>query len=883
MPIIRKPKFPSQFFDPEELDYLGGKPKKPRHPIKEPDDIPGAPTPPSSLPPSSPVEIKKQKSTASYRTLGVGENVRARSFDPLSAAREILRGTGTVKIVYDNFFGGINTAFKRGAQPNGSIYDCKNLLPNIQIGGLVQRLGYASYLTAPVTLVDGSSVGAIDFHWHLGTDNPSSTTIDVIGFSTGFAQKPFFKESTTATSSWVQWGELRTTTIASIAGNLLTFTLTAGSASDDYYNTWMVHNSTRSEFIYVTDYTGSSRTVTPLEKVPSDWLAGDTVVLYRHFHDNAGFAPAVGTEPAMVQLGDVIIGSGGQGAAAGRKPIWSGYVDLTFFSGATKTPRHQGTYVTESEVKTSGMTIGNAGTFASVGNGLDSSKRWFIAFLYETVDGCLSTLQKAGTNYTAIATDQGISTALTINFARWNKRIKKIHAFLGSVDSAGAPTTLDWSEYYHVDTIDLTGTGWTYTDSGAAPGTFSYTVQLDNRDWEAASVKSDATKESVVDWTGTTEYNRSIVSFSRAVVLENRLFLAKVYDYNAGKNLDDYVLWTDFSGVLGTPQYSVHPDIDGASQARIISGGTPSVVGLAKWQTRLLILKDRSCHEIDITEPDATRWQKINISNEIGCDMPNSIVETPHGVCFGKSGQDLYLYRGGEPTSLTADTIRPTFKSNTNGLNSTQKAQLWGWWNPRWQAYCVMTKASDLSEFYGTFFEIPVSNSNFAWYRFDLGHDINSVRLDKNGDVLFSSTNIYKMSDADVDDAGTSIKTFFDTGEHTLSERDITTLDSWWIANLQDGGATVAGTLDIQVLLDNAVVTFDSVSSEASNVTKTSTRWISGLPVGSQGRTIRCKINTDASPATWTPSSATAQQLTILELGFEGRVEELYGDQAQSL
>lgn len=874
---------PTKEYDPEELDYLGKpKPKPPKPGIDEFDRPPigggGSTSPP-------PVSSPRPAEGVAYNTLGLGRAEGVRGFDPLLVAQDLVERDPSGWVKFKNWARGIITVVKRGLRPRGSLEDCLNLQPNTLYGALQQRSGYSSYISTPLQDVNGSTIiSSIDHSFHLATEAPEAKDVDVALGNSKWAQKPYWQSSTTSTNSWRQWGYSSSVTVSAIAVDKTTITFSGGSSVNDFYNGGVLYNSTLGAFVYIQDYVGSTGVATPNEKIPTNWnttAGGDSYTFYQDFHTNppayTSFPNA--NQPNAIAQGNAILASLGQVAQATAKFIWSGYIDQTFFVGAAKSPRYQGTYVDTAEIENDGgFTLGNASEAATTaGNGLDVNFRWFIGYLYRTMDGQLSALKTPATNYiNPSAADKKIQAQIDIAFPRLNKRIRFIEVFLGRAPVEGAPTRIDWAEYWHVETIDLQGSGWTYTESTTVPGFYRKTVSYDATHWNVGSESSN-----VVDWTGTTEYTRSTLAASYFTIHLGRLFVARAYDFYDGRNLDDELVWSAYSGVLGTPQYNVLPNVSGFSQGSVESGDPTSITGILPYEDDLIIVKDQSCFRLRPVGQDSIDWKLVHIAN-IGCDAPRTFIKTPRGLCWVKTGQDIYMYGGGYPVSLTQDTIKPTFLSRTNGMSAANKLLLWGWYNAKRDAYEVMLKPSDLKEFWSTFFEIPVSDTNFAWYRNSTAHNINSARLDRSGNVLFVSGTVYKF-DTSTTDAGTAIQTYFDTGDQVLDEGNITHLERMRVILDQDSNATRAGTLDIQLLFDGAEYTFDSISSYTNNVTKTLNRIERLLPIGCRGRIFRFKWNTNASPATWTASSATATPLTIYQLEILSRVEEAVGDVLQQV
>lgn len=842
---------------------------------KDEDVKPPTPTPPAPTPTERPAPY-------GYEQLGYATG-KLTPINPLAVGGGLARPKRYYNLLFDNFRNGIVSRFNRGQQPANSVLDCKNFLINRKTGSLVQRNGYASYLATPFSLVDGTQISAWNQYWNLGTEVPTSSSVDVvvgtISASTGWMQKPFFQGSTTATNNYVNWSE--TTSLGTLSSSgTNTVVTSSGSATDNYYRFWVLFNNTRTEYIYISSYVGSTKTFTCNENIPSDWAAGDTILAYRWFHDNIGFAPDAISTPIALQVGNSIIASGGQGSTAAYKPVISQYLNKTFFSGATKAPQYWGTYVSEMEVKsTNGVTIGNSAGYTSTGNGLDQTSNWFLKFVFETDDGQLSKPLAATTPYITPTANQGIQAQITFNFPLLNKRFRYLHAFLGSSEGNTNTTTLPWVKHFYLASYDMltggtTGAdtgGWAYTESTTVPGTYTRTFQFDVRDWNKKA-------EDLLTFLGVdSEYTNSIVSFSFAQLNNDRLFVAKHYDYTTATNENDQIRWSGFSGA-GVPQICVLPDSDGSSRSTIEQGDPTSITALEKYENLLFISKDQSAYYINPTGlPDT--WVLNSISRTIGFDSSGTVVRTPYGIVGVKAGDDIYLWKGGQFESMT----NQTWIDNDVGTNAfrklvtTYKSSWLGWYDASWKSYNLMITedGSDKKTFYSMCFEIPVS-SNFAWTRHRIAHNISSVRVDRNGIVSFAATNIYKWSSTALDDAGTAIDCYIDTGDRLVSERDLTYLMGWYMSISQDSSATRAGTLDSEILIDG------TSAKTYSDMTKTATRFETKCNL-SGGRTVRFKWNKNASPATWTPSSSTATQLTINEQCFKLDVRRLTGDGAQSL
>ena len=211
-------------------------------------------------------------------------------------------------------FKGIYTRASRSNRPLGTVDDSLNVVPNTKTGKMCLRTGYTADISSAITDVAGTTLTVIQNQWKTQTENPTTTNIDVVAGTTSGAskyvfQKPFFKQSATATDSWVDTGEYLNTTIATVSGDFITYTLTAGSASNDYYNGWHIYNDTKNEGATILDYTGSSKTIVTAQPngdgSHGDWAVGNVVFLLRYAHDrwDPSYVADFDTQPNLIQLG----------------------------------------------------------------------------------------------------------------------------------------------------------------------------------------------------------------------------------------------------------------------------------------------------------------------------------------------------------------------------------------------------------------------------------------------------------------------------------------------------------------------------------------------------------------------------------------------------
>lgn len=866
--------FPDSY-DPDELDALGkGRGKKP--PKEE--ELPGPPGGGDGKPPTEQF-APEDTSRVAYGYYGLGRSGGTAFVDPLLSAQAISREEGERWVVLDNFRYGIMSRFKRGTAPLGSLADSQNFIPNKKIGALVQRPGYSSHISVPFS-AGGFTFTSILHYWRLGTENPSAQNIDLVvasdGTNTFWLQKPYFLNGAVVNDWRIVRERLAAANVTAKGTN--TLTISNGSSTDDFYKGWIIVNHGASDqALYITAYNGTTKVLTTNEDVPSGWGLNNNYTIFNAFHDNFGFVPIDSTWPVAVQQGDAILASGGQSSNTGAKLWWSGYIKATYFPGLSRAPQIDGTYFSEAEVKSTAGISQTYFTSYSVSpnsDGLEEGRRWFACFVLETHDGQLSNPIKASTNYidtNTLGAGYGIKYDVRIDFPRLNKRVVKVHHFMGFSENTGA-TSLQWGQYFYIstDTLNATGHGYTYNTSTSEPGYYTKTISLNNNSWLQRG-------ESLQEFLGRSESDSTTVSCNYMEFVNDRLFVAGYYDYVSGKSYNDSIRFSGFSG-SGVPQYNVLAAVPGESEIVIEAGDPTSIQHIGRWEDKLTIKKDQNLYAIPITANPET-WQLIIVARNIGCDVPRGVVTTPFGEIIPKAGDDIYLYRGGYPESLLKDSWIDTWRA----LTTTYKANWWGWYNPTRKSYNIMytTDGSDKKTWWEMFFEFPVGR-RFAWFRHKNTLDIQSVRVDRDGNVLFASGNIYKF-DNSTSDNGTAIQTYFKTNPIVLSERDLLEINGWYLAIDQDTNATRANNLDCKLLVDGSVYTFDGISTQYTNMTKTNLRFESLTPIGTQGRRVEFEWNSNATPATWVASSQTATPLTILEFGVRVATIELDGDMAQSL
>ena len=833
---------------------------------------PGAQTPLPATP-REPGVYNAYRSTTGIGRQGVGGG----QFGAFAGLPQLY--SSSPRLLLRDFRYGIYTRVKRDSRPPGAMSDVKNFVPNIRFGSMTQRFGYTSAgYSLNLTALGGEVISSPKYFAPMITKSPSSQAIDIFlgtdGVSKYFFQKNFL-HSNAFNTNHVRMGETDATRTISGAPSGSTFTLSGGSATDDYYKNWIVLNSTRSEYLLITGYNGTTKVVTTLQQIPSDWANTDAVTLYRHFHDNPTFSPTYndsgsGVDGIILQQGNGILISGGAGSAVGLKPILSNQINKTFFSGATRSFSFQETYIAEAEVKsTNGIALANVSEVAASDTGLDTSARWFIAFYIEQDDGQKSQLIKPSTDFlTPSAATKALQTTITIDPALLNKRARYIGVVLGRTTNLSA-TTLTYSEYRYVTKYSLTDNTFTYNASGVAPGNYTKVVTMSITEWnQQGALASEVLNRSLA--------NNTTVSFSLAAFVNNILFVGNFYDYTAGVIYGDKIRYSNFDGA-GIPNLNVLPDLDEFTQSTVESGDPSSITSLTKFESKLFITKENSCYYVDISSDDSTLWGLQTVSVRIGSLSGNTVTVTPYGIVFASGGDDVYLWLGGFPRGLTQNWVTDGIITGFKDLSTTFQAEWFGWYDNNMKSYNLMatTDGSTKTTFYSFFFQVPIGDQ-FAIFKQTLAHGVERVAIRYDGRVYFHPENSipYYFDMAGLTDAGTAISTSFDTGDYVVNGEEF--LTQWlmsFVAIDQDASATIAGTLDYKIFING------SSAQTVSGLTKTLNFFRKPSPMtGNIGRRIRFQWNTNGSPATWTKSAATSTDLTIHTVGFETKALDLYGD-----
>ena len=759
------------------------------------------------------------------------------------------------KLALNNFLG-LFTRSGRSGRPAGALDDILNYVLNSKFGKAILRTGYTADISGAITSVDSVTMTTVQNNYKTAAEIPESKYLDVLlgtdaGANKWFFQKPYYHQSATATNSWLKWGESLSSTVSSVSAANSTFVVDSGVATNDYYNGWVLYHSTFAHYLIITDYVGSTKTATLsiAGNAANTVLAnGVTVTLARHFHDNVSFAPSFTTQPCVLQQQNGILASGGQGSTVGYKPMFSGYVNRTYFTDVTNASfTYQATYVGEAELKA--PSAGNpVGPQAATGPAGDlPSGTWYGMWVLETEDGQRSTPFKHATNNVASAgaTDWRQEVRVSQNL---DKRYRYLVFFLGNDAS-------DWNRFYYIAKYDLAAATTSFTASTPAYGVtkfyYTRTFTFGNSNWTARGM-------SLAEYLGTDTYTSSTVSFSFATLIANRLVVAKYYDYSSAVNYNDQIRFSGFGD--GVPQYNVLPDISDFTESTIGAGDPAVITGLSKNENYLFIAKTNSVYAIEMTDDPAT-WILTTIAPNIGCDAPYTLITTPMGVFWAKGGDDIYFWKGGFPIGLAKNWLVDFRALSTSSLNSW-----YAWYDKSLKSIGIKCDTSDETVWYQAHLDYPIEDV-FAWVRHKQQHSIKHVSVRTDGVPFFTNaTATYYYDRAATDDAGTAITPFIDTGDYVPDEDALVRVRRWYL-NCEQSGAT-ANQLDAQLLVDGTAV------GSYTALTKTNTRFNLPAPIAAMGSRMRLKFNTNGTRA----SLGTSH--TIHEIGIEYDAVPYQGDAA---
>jgi hypothetical protein len=895
------------------------------------------PKPPDTLPPGDPTPPGYDPYGEGDTKPGPGKKTQTKPYVPPPSKFGGSGMLGTARSVGDNInalqlisqfwggsvesgkaiirrFMGIFTKPGRDHAPLGALEDVRNLEPNVKTGALTQRKGSSAYASTFVSVGASATLTQLDDFFPLSTEIPSASDVDVVfGQTSGnvkhVLQKPFWQNGAKV-DSYVNLNEVRTG-VDSIVGAPSfpsTFITTSGLGAQ-YLKDWYCFITNRDAIhsgpYLVTSYTSATGEVTVSPQLDDRIVETDSVHFYRFplFDINTSlpvqYSTVAGKPPVCLQQGQAFILSGGQSSAKSHRGLWSGYVSRTWLNGATNKPTGLATARTEVSwmdlpLKTmlgpltalEPLTVGSLAQHTPTSTDLNlSAGMWFAGIVPQADDGLVGLPVMASTSCLVPTDGNGLTFSLTFRLPTFNKRIRYLHILLGKAPNS-SDTSIEWDHLYVVKTLDLEdGTDWTFTETDNAPATpvlgfYSTEVVLDITDWNSAGEQTNLPL-----FMGSKEPSGTELSFSIGKFHTNRLFIAKYHDFSDGVDYNDHIRFSGVSGDgVGQVNFLSDAHLDGTSVTTVDLGDATAIQGLEKREEKLFIVKDSSCYYIPITEQEPRTWAIVTVSSYIGCTAPKTLVNTPYGIMWCQPGDDVYLWDGGSPVSMTQDTWRDTFKALTYADNWT------AWFSTARKCFNFFDSVTGF--WYSMYFEVPIAEGIYSWYRHNIpntntseaNHYFDSI-------VKFTSTRegieyyIYKYVDgimtegdpgtthyriayinssatSDVDAEG--IIPYLKTAPFRIDEVMITQVHHWYLAS---DSAGVGEFLPLCVL---------KIGTNSQSYLITSTAVLPsllrrGVLQGTdRGRTVQLIFN-DLLAATFT-------SLDIHQIGFEYELKPFTGD-----
>lgn len=588
----------------------------------------------------------------------------------------------------------------------GAFSAIRNLFPTISDGVGRLRTGFSDYTTiAEETGMQDAIIVPIQ--------RPSQEDVH-IQFVSNSGQKiyinPYWRGSTKVAAN-LQINETKTFTGAtgSVAAHVLTITgadaLTL-STTADYYNGWIIANTTQTEYALITDYAyaaaaSGTSTFTVMDIIDAtgyNWVVTNAYTLYHFFHSSLTFAPAYNLSlinPPTARSDDSVVRfSGGQGSTAGNVGIiYFPYIKRIFFpADATYKYTFEGSYIDKRQL--SPLTYENLFVDSGKINCVESTtghpsltagKTYWLAFapVYDGYQlGELVKLETLATHYTDddtnwesnylnLNTGGGmIQYVLRVRPNLWNKRITGLAVYMASDDgwwttrqsmykfikyydflSDEAGITFDaTNNYWETATITIDGSntiGNTYvTDSGI--------VEIPTDTMYAYSIEEKI---------GGKHYLADIYVTSETAVDKQRLFtnpIGQNAEINAGLAQIDM-----FSNEDGVYRLDVEPTI-GSKITAVKSMG----------MGECLLFKDRGVlYGRDITNTvNITEFLWNIISPYAGSCAVNGVIDGDNGFIYFAGYDDIYRFRG---NNLEALIERPDkndwLYTYQNSIDSDQK------------------------------------------------------------------------------------------------------------------------------------------------------------------------------------------------------------------
>jgi len=754
----------------------------------------------------------------------------------------------------------------RGRLP-GAFKKLRNLTSALSDGIGRVRTGFQAYTTANggfdvptgtdiLKCVPIQSPASVDMHIYFRTDSGQKITAYPHFYGATQVNSAIdLNQSKTITATWTNpaANQMRWT-----GADALTF-----SALDDYYNGWIVKNTTLTEYAIIKDYeydTASSGTATftLVESVDAgnmNWAVTDDIIIYRSFHDDLTFSPAYNNDlanPVCVNSENSVIRiSGGQSSTAGNKGIIL-FPRLTraFLPSHADTLSFDAMYASERRCKPFAKSI-LYGSIVAPGTGGSSTTLptgytyWFgIAPVYDGFQiGELCKFESSAADYTpsggtwadnyiaSTATSHTITVNVNFALSTLNKRITGIALYLaqdvGDTSSTGRVNPYYFLKHTSLVSTDPYGNGWVHVN-----GVFTQGFQITGDWWNA---KGGTYTDDCGYLPSTTE---TMYSYSTEEIVSGRRLIANAYVSGESQTDRQRVFTNPTGGNIvinnGVVQPDIFPNEEGVYRVRVNpTVGTKINAIVPSGPDEFVILKNRgiiNCRMVIVNNrPELIQMVE---SKDVGCTTPNAYAKDDSGAVFFPSYDDVYSYRNGILTALIERPDKNDWLSTYRAISPTNKEGasvvylpelksvlfLFGnQLNPATPNYYndlqfLLDKDGWKSVYFGQS-SGNVLRSFKYWTSLSNGHVIGTDTYQGNNASTFRMT--WKYSGGSyifgyLDDASAIIP-YFDTGDFFF-EQDKEYAMSEIVVNRSLTDSTVTGDLDIDVKADGTQMGFSAVS-----------------------------------------------------------------------
>lgn len=741
--------------------------------------------------------------------------------------------------------------------------ECSRLLnttPMRVSGSEVTRYGYSS---AGLPTLDGAATGLTSpIYKYASTEKPSAQEVlfafGQLSAADAFLMRPWIKQGTsTFDDSWVLLDEQATTTLnGTPSADAFTAVLTAGSAVDDYYNGWIIKNTTQNEYAYITDYVGSTKTITCVEKLGSNglsWANTNAVTLQRWFHDQLGIDPQYDFPIVNAISGDFRVG-GGKGSNVGNKDLWVGYINRTFFPTESETFTYQGQYASLREVRVpypSGDVNFSFTDAAISGNevALDTGYTYFFA-MSAVYDGFqISPYVPIAGQYLTTASRK-IVTTITIPAGRLNKRITGYRIYVAQVQGDASATlasfkNLNFRFLREISLVNTDETGWSYTASTTQR--FTHTYNVDKTEFN--KMGSSWAQDSGYVYGGFDLGTYAILtdttySHDLEISQGNRQFIGRVYKYTDAKEDLDVVYTNPRSGdgLIQPDIFSDEPDV---FTNRVLWGDSSFLTSIIPTERgTILALKDRAVVEVSWNEnPDGTlNFFSTIISTQVGCVSKTGAVSTPFGQFFA-GYDDIYWYTGSRQLiPLTVEDWEDVYRA----ISTANKLVAILWFRVEDSGVYVQFGSTAIDSSNNDSYTYFITEK--TWRQVTYADTIAYYTVKRDNTVVWTKSDgtAYKF-DTSADDAGTAIAPQWRTGYFKTFPSGVK--GNLIRVHVNKHQVVSAGTLDCKLLTSyNGTV----VTTTISDVDQSLTRLRLSIPFAVNGLFdfVDIQYNENASPET---------------------------------